>query len=190
MAPGASKWQLHWWPLLLKESEYIFWGNVSVSGWELTCFSSPPRLSIGFYDLWIILIVLATKTDQENIVFNTLLFKRPAHVENSIVEVDRWFVWGYITVDADMEVPKHIQDALGRFLETFRFFKIKPDSCVFQKRHLKRQLMHPGNWRFMLFLCPWICMQTYISKNYEAKWIGRNMWLSSSLFDAAIGYWA
>lgn len=123
MAPGASKWQLHWWPLLLKESEYIFWCNVSVSGWELTCFSSPPRLSIGFYDLWIILIVLATKTDQENIVFNTLLFKRPARVENSIVEVGRWFVWGYIMVDTGMEVPKHIQDALGRFLETFRFFK-------------------------------------------------------------------
>jgi hypothetical protein len=26
-------------------------------------------------------------------------------------------------VDTGMEVPKHIQDALGRFLETFRFFK-------------------------------------------------------------------
>lgn len=45
--------------------------------------SARPKWSIGFCDLWIIWIVLATKTDQKNIMFNTLIFKRFAYGGNN-----------------------------------------------------------------------------------------------------------
>lgn len=81
-ALGISKWQTHWWPLLLQESGYF---QIDATVWvgEIWQVSNLPKWSIGFCDLWIIWIVLATKTDQKNIMFNTLIFKRFAYGGNN-----------------------------------------------------------------------------------------------------------